>query len=346
MFKNLRSSCKKPPVAREGFDIAMRNGKLAAMTGPGAPLDSAPGLPPGGAIEPGGAAAFTLAAPTALPLPVLIAVPHAGRCYPASLTAAMRDPAWSATRLEDRFADVLGAAVAQATGAALLVARAPRAMIDLNRAPDDIDWSMVAGAGNRRAAHSADNRRARSGLGLVPRRLPGLGEVWKQRLPLADLNARIENVHRPYHRAVSDTLDRLRDRWGAALLIDLHSMPPLRQAGHAGEGAEFVLGDRFGSSCAPALSALALRQLALAGRRVAHNRPYSGGYALDHHAAPRRGIHALQVEVCRAIYLDARLDQPGPRLPAVAKALAGLVRTLADEIAALGNPGAHRQAAE
>lgn len=307
---------------------------------------SLPGGPPEPDIPPAHDAPFSLTVPPALPVPVLIAVPHAGRCYPPQLTAAMRDPAWGAARLEDRYADALGEAVAEATGAALLVARAPRALIDLNRAPDDIDWSMVSDAGGRRVAHSAANRRARSGLGLIPRRLPGLGEVWKQRLSLTDLDARVENVHLPYHRAIAQTLDRMRDRWGAALLIDLHSMPPLRQPGHASEGAEFVIGDRFGSSCAPVLSALALRQLAGAGRRVAHNRPYSGGYALDHHAAVRRGIHALQIEVCRAIYLDTRLDQPGPRLPAVARTLAGLVRTLADEIAALGNPEALREAAQ
>ena len=318
------------------------------MTGPGAPSNpvDAPQSREGGGAEPGDAPAFQLVVPVTVPVPILLAIPHAGRCYPESLTAAMREPAWGPARLEDRYADMLGEAVAQATGAALIVAQAPRAMIDLNRAPDDVDWSMIAGASGRRAPHSVANRRARSGLGLVPRRLPGLGEVWKQRLTLAELNARIETVHRPYHCAVSDTLDRLRDRWGAALLIDLHSMPPLRQPGHAGEGAEFVVGDRFGSSCAHALSALALRHLAAAGRRVAHNRPYSGGYALDHHAAPRRGIHALQVEVCRAAYLDAQLDRPGPRLPAVAKALAGLVRALADEIAAMGDPNALRQAAQ
>lgn len=300
----------------------------------------------GGAIAPGGEPAFTLSVPDALPAPILIAVPHAGRDYPEAVTSAMRDPAWGPARLEDRFADRLGAAIAAATGAALLVAHAPRAMIDLNRAPDDIDWSMVVGASARRTPHSLANRRARSGLGLVPRRLPGLGEVWKSPLPLAELDARIAGIHRPYHRAAAETLERLRDRWGAALLIDLHSMPPLRQAGAEGEGADFVIGDRFGSSCAPTLSAHALRHMAAAGRRTAHNRPYSGGYALDHHTAPRRGLHALQIEVCRASYLDARLDQPGPRLPAVGRTLAGLVRSLAYEVAALGNPDAHRQAAE
>lgn len=300
----------------------------------------------GGAISPGGRPAFTLTLPDALPAPILIAVPHAGRDYPAQITGAMRDPAWGAERLEDRFADRLGEAVAAATGTAFLVAHAPRAMIDLNRAPDDIDWSMVAGASARRTPHSLANRRARSGLGLVPRRLPGLGEMWKERLSLAELDARIAGIHRPYHRAIGETLERLRDRWGAALLIDLHSMPPLRQAGVEGEGADFVLGDRFGSSCASMLSAHALRHMTGAGRRMAHNRPYSGGYALDHHAAPRRGLHALQIEVCRATYLDAQLDQPGPRLAAVARTLAALVRSLAREVAVLGDPQAHRQAAE
>lgn len=278
-------------------------------------------------------------------MPVLIAVPHAGRAYPDSVIAAMRDPASGPARLEDRYADVLGTAIAQATGAALLIADAPRAMIDLNRAPDDIDWSMIAGSATRRVPHSAANRRARSGLGLIPRRLPGLGEIWRQRLPVSELERRLAAIHRPYHRALATMLDDLRDRWGAALLIDLHSMPPLT-SDVVGEGAEFVIGDRFGASCGSALSALALQRLAALGRRAAHNRPYSGGYVLDHHAAPRRGVHALQIEVCRASYLDAAFDQPGPRLPSATRALVHVVRALASEVAVMGTPDRHRDAAE
>lgn len=294
----------------------------------------------------GSRAPFTLAAPGDCPLPVLIAVPHAGRDYPDAVTAAMRDPRSGPARLEDRFADLLGEAVAGATGAALLIARTPRAVIDLNRAPDDVDWSMIAGTHGRRAPHSALNRRARSGLGLVPRRLPGLGELWRQRLPASELEMRLATIHRPYHRALAATLERLRDRWGAALLIDLHSMPPLGGVGAGEGGAEFVIGDRFGASCSSALSALALQRLAAMDRRVAHNRPYSGGYTLDHHAGRRRGVHALQIEVCRASYLDAQLDRPSPRLPAVARTLATLVRALADEVASLGDAGTRRDAAE
>ena len=298
----------------------------------------------------GAASHFTLTLPAGLPAPILITVPHAGRDYPTELIASMREPSWGPARLEDRFADHIGSAVAKVTGVALLVSSAPRAMIDLNRAPDDVDWSMVTGAA-RRAPHSALNRRARSGLGLVPRRLAGLGEIWKQRLPIGELERRIGEVHRPYHISVEHVLEKLRDRWGAALLIDLHSMPPLGPSRHSRaatieEGAEFVIGDRFGASCAPELSAHAINALASAGRRVAHNRPYSGGYSLDRHAAPRRGIHAMQIEVCRSIYLDARLDQPGPRLPAVARTLANLVRSLAHEVAMLSNASGYRQAAE
>ena len=296
------------------------------------------------AAEPG--TPFSLSELLGLPVPVLIAVPHAGRDYAPELLAAMRNPAWGPTRLEDRYVDTLGIAVAEATGASLVVAHAPRAMIDLNRAPDDVDWSMIVGS-SRRTTQSSINRRARSGLGLVPRRLGGAGEVWKQRLPLAELDERIAIIHRPYHAAVSAALERLRDKWGAALLIDLHSMPPLTPAGgRAGSGAEFVIGDRFGASCVPELTAHALRYLSASGRRVAHNRPYSGGYALDRHAATRRSIHAIQIEVCRSIYLDAHLDQPGPRLPAVIRTLTGLVRILANEVAAIGTPGSFRQAAE
>ena len=270
------------------------------------------------------------------PLPVLLAVPHAGRCYPEELIACMRTPAEASLKLEDRFVDIVAAALARQTGAALLVAHAPRAMIDLNRAPDDIDWSMVADVSGFRAqgALTQMGRRARSGLGLVPRRLSGLGEIWNERLRAADLAARIEGVHRPYHKALSQTLESLRDRWGAALLLDLHSMPPLGMKSGSDPAPDYVLGDRFGGSCGCALSAIAMDHLGGAGRRAAHNRPYAGGYVLEHHAAPARGIHALQVELCRTAYLDEALSEPGPGLPEVVRVLASLVRRLTNELTA------------
>ena len=296
------------------------------------PRDSRNGR--GGSI-PGtaGQPAFTLTLREPAPVPVLIAVPHAGRAYPDEFADLMRNPAQASLRLEDRFADLVAEAVARETGAALLVAHAPRAMIDLNRAPDDIDWDMVVGGLPQRRARMAAGRRARSGLGLVPRRLPGLGELWKRRLSQDDLSARIEQVHQPYHAALSRGLESLRDRWGAALLIDLHSMPPLGPKRGADPAPDFVVGDRFGASCDSTLSVATFEHFTAHGRRAAHNRPYAGGYVLDRHAAPARGLHALQLEICRSAYLDAELREPSQGLAAVVRVLVGLVRRMAEELA-------------
>ncbi len=315
---------------------------------PPPPSDPAESPLPGGAL-PGsdGEPAFVVRSNNPSSIPVLIAVPHAGRRYSAALNAAMRDPQRAAMRLEDRLVDLLGEAVAEQTGAALIVARAPRAMLDLNRAADDIDWEMVAGRPAGRApAVPLPGRRARSGLGLVPRRVPGLGEVWRGRLPHAELEARIAGIHAPYHARVAAELAALRARWGAALLLDLHSMPPLGDRFGASAAAEFVLGDRFGATSDGALVAASFACFAEAGARAAHNRPYAGGYALDRHAAPRRGLHALQLEVDRSSYLDADLSEIGPGFAATVALVVSLVRRLAAEVALLGGGAAWPVAAE
>ncbi len=288
--------------------------------------------------------AFTLSQQKPAPFPILIAVPHAGRHYPPALTQRMRAPRESSLRLEDRMIDLVGRAVAQETGASLLVAHAPRAMVDLNRAVDDMDWDMVAEGAPASAIRHAAGRRARSGLGLVPRRLPGMGELWRRRLTRDELNARIGQVHRPYHAAVAQTLEALRDRWGAALLLDLHSMPPLGSKSGRNPAVDFVLGDRFGASCDPTLVRTALNHFDRAGRLAAHNRPYAGGYVLDRHGAPTRGLNAMQIEVCRTVYLDKALREPGVGLSETTQMIASLVRRLADELASRQN--ALPQAAE
>lgn len=304
-----------------------------------------PGSVPGGLL-PGsqGQPAFELWHRRPSAIPVLIAVPHAGRSYPAPLLEQLRNPGESCLRLEDRLADVVARAVARETGATLLIAHAPRALIDLNRAPDDMDWEMVAGAPPRGASRLAAGRRARSGLGLVPRRLPGLGELWNARLTRDELAARIDLVHSPYHAALGQALEGLRDRWGSALLLDLHSMPPLGPKTGSDPAADFVIGDRYGSSCAGQLSMAAITHLQQHGRRAAHNRPYAGGYVLDRHSAPARGLHALQLEMCRATYLDQALREPGDGLAEVVQQVAGLVRRLAEELTTGMRP--MRQAAE
>ncbi len=284
------------------------------------------------------APAFTLWQREPSSIPVVIAVPHAGRSYPPELLARMRHPGFSAARLEDRLVDLVGAEVARRCGAALLVAHAPRAMIDLNRASDDIDWEMVSGGSAANLAASATSitaRRARSGLGLVPRRLPGVGELWKWPLERDELAARIGHVHVPYHAALSGLLDAVRARWGAVLLIDLHSMPPL--PARAGEpAAEFVVGDRFGAACAGTLVAEAFACFGAARRLAAHNRPYAGGYVLERHARRAEGIHCLQLEIDRRLYLDAGLAEPGAGLPETVDMVAALVQRMAIAVAELG----------
>ena len=284
-----------------------------------------------------GVPAFSLKLPDPSPIPVVIAVPHAGRAYAKSLLDRMRHPAFAAPRLEDRYADLLGEALSRETGAALLIAHAPRAMLDLNRASDDVDWEMLGGPPpDASAAPSGFGRRARSGLGLVPRRLPGLGELWKRRLDHGELNERIVAIHQPYHRALAETLETIRDRWGAVLLIDLHSMPPLA-ARSAGEGApEFVVGDRFGASCDGGIIASAFSVLTESARRVSHNRPYAGGYVLERHARRHEGLHCLQLEIDRTCYLDSRMSEPGPGFEATVELLVTLVRRLAVDVAEMG----------
>lgn len=299
-------------------------------TQPDSPVTSG-GTIPGSAGEP----AYRLYEAAPSQIPVLIAVPHAGRAYPASLVDRMRHPRAAAVRLEDRYVDLLGVAAARETGASLLVAHAPRAMIDLNRATDEVDWEMFARGRPDGLGSYAPGFRVRSGLGLIPRRLAGLGELWKQRHEQGDLAARIDQIHAPYHACLADSLARLRQRWGAALLIDLHSMPPV--GARDGQPApQFVVGDRFGASCHGVLSAACFAYFGEQRRAAAHNRPYAGGYVLQRHARPGEGVHALQLEVDRSCYLDAGLSEPGPGMAAMADLLAGLVRRLAPMVAELG----------
>lgn len=288
--------------------------------------------------------AFTLRMHEPTQIPVLIAVPHAGRAYSDALVARMRNPGITCLRLEDRLADRLGEEIARRTGAALLVAHAPRAAIDLNRDIHEIDCEMVEGGWRSGDAQIERSPRVVAGLGLVPRRLGGVGEIWKGRMPESYLRQLVAGVHEPYHSAVSSALEAIFARWGAALLIDLHSMPPLTP-GPTGRRTEIVVGDRFGASCSGALIAATFDNLAGQNMLAAYNRPYAGGYVLDRHGSPADGIHALQIEVCRSLYLDSTQHTLSEGMDAVTSALADLVRTLARELIALPRGGVTGNAA-
>lgn len=227
----------------------------------------------------------------------VIAVPHAGRVYPAELLHAARVPVAALRTLEDRWADLLVSSVASA-GFTTLKAKHPRALIDLNRAPDEIDPDMVADRPRR--AFGAPSRRVRGGLGLFPRSLREYGPLWRSQFDWHELKSRIDTIHTPYHAALSDILLEARANFGGSVLLDVHSMP----AGAGGTGVDLVLGDYFGSTASPELVAALESTLADNGFKTARNVPYAGGYGIVRHGQPSQAMHAIQIEFDRSLYLD------------------------------------------
>jgi N-formylglutamate amidohydrolase len=261
-------------------------------------------------------------------LPVLVAVPHAGRHYPDEIAENARVAPHVLERLEDRHADMLATGAA-ASGCATLIAHAARAWIDLNRAPGEIDPQMISDA--PRTAFAQPSAKVRGGLGLVPRRLADHGELWRRPWTRESISTRISQLHDPYHEALSGALAALRARFGCALLIDLHSMPPLKPEG-TGPVARIVVGDRYGRSAGARLCDLAVRTLARRGFDVALNHPYAGGYVLERHGRPMREVHGLQIEIDRSLYLDAAFSQPGDGMAEVRETVSHLARTLAADL--------------
>lgn len=256
--------------------------------------------------------------------PVVVSVPHAGRDYPLQLRAAAAVPVASMLALEDRHADTL--ALAARGDETLFVQRRARAWIDLNRAEDERDPLIDDGARSIPAGAAAT--KVRSGLGLVPRRAaPGV-TLWRRRLADDEVRQRIEEDHRPYHAAVAEALSAARDRFGAALLIDLHSMPPLPGP----LSAQVVLGDRFGRSAAARLVHRIEGEVAAAGLTAALNAPYPGGHILSRHGRPTSGIHAIQVEIDRRLYLDPDFNVPGKALGTTAALLRRIIDAATDEL--------------
>jgi N-formylglutamate amidohydrolase len=255
--------------------------------------------------------------------PVVLSVPHAGRAYTPALLAAARLPRSRLEPLEDRLVDrLVWRAVAE--GATALIAEAPRAEIDLNRDEREIDPAMVVPRPH--AATLVESARMRGGLGLIPTRIAGIGSIWRQRLTAAEVGRRVETIHRAYHAALAAELERARGRFGIAVLLDCHSMPPRDLSG---EQPPVVLGDRHGSSIDPVLTDAAEQAVREAGYEVARNHPYAGGHITERHGRPAEGIHALQLEIDRSIYLDRELRSPGPGFDRAARLIADVARAIA-----------------
>lgn len=258
-------------------------------------------------------------------LPILISVPHAGRDYPAHLIDNLRITPAELQRLEDRYADRL-VTTAIASGMPAIIANRARAWMDLNRSEDDLDQGMIRGmVSDQRPSGSA---KMRGGLGLVPRRLLHCGDIWRRPFEADDIQCRLNNFHRPYHAQIERTLLHMRERFGIALLVDIHSMPPLQPVG--GFRPHMVVGDRYGQSAASIYSEMLLQRLKQIDMTAALNHPYSGDYMLRRHGKVSKNIHAIQIEVDRALYLDSELREPSAGLESTCAMITELIMLLAD----------------
>jgi N-formylglutamate amidohydrolase len=254
-------------------------------------------------------------------LPVLLSIPHSGRDYPQWLVelASAGRPALAA--LEDPLVDRL-AWRALARGVGAVVALAPRAAVDCNRAEDEVDPAVIVGG--RRERLSA---RARGGLGIIPARTPQHGFLWRRAITRPELDARLDRAHRPYHRAIADQLGLLVDRFGGAILLDCHSMPPPPPG-----VPEIVFGDCHGRTAEPWLSREAVRIATACGFAAGLNDPFAGGHVIARHADLPRGVHALQVEIDRSLYLDWPDAVPGAGFDRLATLLDTLVVCLGEAL--------------
>jgi N-formylglutamate amidohydrolase len=254
--------------------------------------------------------AFTIETPAAdaPATPLIFASPHSGRLYPARMMAATRLDGAAIRRSEDAYVDQLIAA-APRHGATLIRALFARVFFDVNREPWELDPAMFED--ELPAYARGRSARVAAGLGAIARIVSEGQEIYDRKLSFAEARERVEAVHQPYHAALAALIAGVKAERGLAVLVDWHSMPAAaaQQAG-LGAGCDMVLGDRFGAACAPVLSRQVERELEAMGYKVARNAPYAGGYTTEHYGRPARGVHALQIEVNRALYVDEATLEP------------------------------------
>jgi N-formylglutamate amidohydrolase len=247
--------------------------------------------------------ALDLRQPRARALPLVLASPHSGAEYPDGFLAASRLDPLTLRRSEDCYVDSLFAA-APDLGAPLLSARFPRAYLDVNREAWELDPAMFSDV----LPNYVNSRspRVRMGLGTIARVVASGEEIYARKLRFADAKRRIDALYQPYHRALRHLVEETGSAFGGYLLIDCHSMPTAASAVGGEPGSDVVLGDCHGTSCAPRIIDAARIFLAERGFAVAINAPYAGGFTTGHYGAPRRGRHALQIEINRSLYMDER----------------------------------------
>ncbi len=272
---------------------------------------------------------YEILAPARQTAPLVFASPHSGDIYPTDFVARSRLDLRTLRRSEDSYVDELFAA-APACGAPLIRALFPRAYVDPNREPYELDPAMFDGP--LPVFVNSNSSRVAAGLGTVARVVANGEAIYRGKLSFAEAEQRIANCYRPYHGALSELVGATVTRFGCAMLIDCHSMPsvggPMERDPGTGR-VDIVLGDCHGVSCDPRLTDLTERVLRAEGLAVQRNAPYSGGFTTQHYGRPGEGVHTLQIEVNRALYMNEFTYERGTGFAALRRRLTRLVEALA-----------------
>ncbi|MFQ5534809.1 MAG: N-formylglutamate amidohydrolase [Sphingomonadales bacterium] len=281
--------------------------------------------------------AYEIDMPAEQTVPFVFSSPHSGSYYPPSFIAQSRLGPLTLRGSEDSFVDYIFAA-APKLGAPLIKAVFARAYLDVNREPFELDPAMFD---TPLPDHiNTTSPRVREGLGTIARTVASGTEIYPGKLSIADAEARINNIHRPYHRCLADLLAKTFRQFGCSVLVDCHSMPSgSRLSGPSGSSlsgsgarsgtADIVIGDRFATSCNGALVDAAQDILADMGYSVARNAPYAGGFITSHYGAPEKRVHALQIEIKRSLYMDEERIEPNDNLKRLRNDFTCLIRELA-----------------
>ncbi|MBB4292850.1 N-formylglutamate amidohydrolase [Rhizobium leguminosarum] len=272
---------------------------------------------------------FEVHEPVSQTIPFVYNSPHSGRIYPPEFIAQSRLEGIAIRRSEDHYVDELfGSAVA--LGAPLLAANFPRAYLDVNREPYELDPRMFDGLLPPYA--NVNSLRVAGGLGTIPRIVAENMEIYARRLPVQEGLDRVEAVYKPYHATLRRLIARTHVQFGFGVLIDCHSMPGnVRVAGSTAR-PDFIIGDRYGTSASAELSRAAIAILEEMGFAAIRNKPYAGGFITEHYGRPSRGLHALQIEVNRAIYVDEVTLDKRADFAAVADAVTAFMQQMADYV--------------
>ena len=257
---------------------------------------------------------FAVERPKRLTLPFVFSSPHSGRLYPREFVAASQLDATALRRSEDSFVEEIFGEVPD-LGAPLIHARFPRAYLDANREPYELDPAMFDGPLPPHV--NTRSIRVAGGLGTIARVVSDTAEIYRGPLSYAEAEARIRSLYMPFHEALRQHLDEALQHFGCAVLIDCHSMPSVGGPGDDDTGADrpdIVLGDRYGTSCAREITMAAERSLTRLGYSVVRNNPYAGGFNTEHYGQPQHGLHALQIEINRALYMDEEKLERGAGL--------------------------------